>query len=60
VPIQDILANETTIRKEVILKMLAEEIDGKYVSFNNKNNNIDHNRSIIMDNKTICFVVRKL
>jgi hypothetical protein len=60
VPIQDILANETAIRKEVILKMLAEEIDGKYVSFNNKNNNIDHNRSIIMDNKTICFVVRKL
>jgi hypothetical protein len=60
VPIQDILANETAIRKEVILKMLAEEIDGKYVSFNNKNNNIDHNRSIIMDNKTICFIVRKL
>lgn len=59
-PIQDILANETAIRKEVILKMLAEEIDGKYVSFNNKNNNIDHNRSIIMDNKTICFIVRKL
>lgn len=43
--------------------MLTKEVDRKYVTVNkdnNNNNNIDHNRSIRMDNETICIVGRKL
>lgn len=60
-PLQDILANETERRREEIWKMLTKEIDRKYVTVSNdNNNNIDHNRSIRMDNETICIVGRKL
>jgi hypothetical protein len=44
-------------------KMLTKEVDREYVTVsndNNNNNNIDHNRSIRMDNETICIVGRKL
>lgn len=41
--------------------MLTKEVDRKYVTVNkDNNNNIDHNRSIRMDNETICIVGRKL
>ena len=61
-PLQDILANETERRREEIWKMLTKEVDRKYVTVrdNDDNNNIDHNRSIRMDNETICIVGRKL
>ena len=62
-PLQDILANETERRREEIWKILTKEVDRKYVTVNkdyNNNNNIDHNRSIRMDNETICIVGRKL
>jgi enediyne biosynthesis protein CalE5 len=61
-PLQDILANETEKRREEIWKMLTQEIDRKYVtvSDDNNNNNIDHKRPIRMDNETICIVGRKL
>lgn len=57
------MANETERRREEIWKMLTKEVDRKYVTVskdNNNNNNIDHNRSIRMDNETICIVGRKL
>ena len=61
-PLQDILANETERRREEIWKMLTKEVDRKYVTVSDTddNNNIDHNRSIRMDNETICIVGRKL
>jgi hypothetical protein len=48
--------------REEIWKMLTKEVDREYVtvSNDNDNNNIDHNRSIRMDNETICIVGRKL
>jgi hypothetical protein len=57
------LDNETERRREEIWKMLTKEVDREYVTvsnYNNNNNNIDHNRSIRMDNETICIVGRKL
>lgn len=55
------MANETERRREEIWKMLTKEVDRKYVTVSNdNNNNIDHNRSIRMDNETICIVGRKL
>jgi len=54
------LTNETERRREEIWKMLTKEIDRKYVTVSDDNNNIDHNRSIRMDNETICIVGRKL
>ena len=56
------MANETERRRGEIWKMLTKEVDRKYVtvSKDNNNNNIDHNRSIRMDNETICIVGRKL
>jgi enediyne biosynthesis protein CalE5 len=59
-PLQDILDNETERRREEIWKMLTKEVDREYVTVSNYNNNIDHNRSIRMDNETICIVERKL
>jgi enediyne biosynthesis protein CalE5 len=61
-PLQDILDNETERRREEIWKMLTKEVDREYVTVSNynNNNNIDHNRSIRMDNETICIVGRKL
>ena len=48
-------------RREEIWKMLTKEIDRKYVTVSDDdNNNIDYNRSIRMDNETICIVGRKL
>jgi hypothetical protein len=52
------LTNETETRREEIWKALAKEVERKYVSVNN-NNNINHSRSIKMDNETICIVGRK-
>lgn len=41
--------------------MLTKEVNRKYVTVSdNDNNNTDHNRSIRMDNETICIVGRKL
>ena len=43
--------------------MLTKGVDREYVTVSdddNNNNNIDHNRSIRMDNETICIVGRKL
>jgi ubiquinone/menaquinone biosynthesis C-methylase UbiE len=57
-PLQDMLANETKTRREEIWKTLVEKIERKYVPLNN-NNNINHSRSIKMDNETICIVGRK-
>jgi ubiquinone/menaquinone biosynthesis C-methylase UbiE len=57
-PLQDMLANETETRREEIWKTLVEKIERKYVPLNN-NNNINHSRSIKMDNETICIVGRK-
>jgi ubiquinone/menaquinone biosynthesis C-methylase UbiE len=51
-PIQEILANETETRREKIWKALTEEVKRKYVTVNN-------NKSIRMDNETICIVGRK-
>ena len=51
-PLQDILANETETRREKIWKALTEEVKRKYVTANN-------NKSIRMDNETICIVGRK-
>lgn len=51
-PIQEILANETETRREKIWKALTEEVKRKYVTANN-------NKSIKMDNETICIVGRK-
>lgn len=48
----------TVARKKVLLKTLTEEIEKKYVPFNN--NNWDNSRSMRMDNETICIVGRKL
>ena len=53
-PIQEILTNETETRREKIWKTLAEEVERKYVDVNN------NNKSIRMDNETICIVGRKL
>jgi ubiquinone/menaquinone biosynthesis C-methylase UbiE len=52
-PIQEILANETETRREKIWKALTEEVKRKYVTANN------NNKSIRMDNETICIVGRK-
>jgi enediyne biosynthesis protein CalE5 len=57
-PLQDMLANETEKRREEIWKALAEEIKKKYVLINNKNNK-EYNKSIRMNNETICIVGRK-
>lgn len=57
-PLQDMLAKETERRREEIWKALAEKIERKYVPLNN-NNNLNHNRSIKIDNETICIVGRK-
>ena len=54
-PIQEILTNETETRREKIWKTLAEEVERKYVADVNNNN-----KSIRMDNETICIVGRKL
>jgi SAM-dependent methyltransferase len=51
-PIQEILTNETETRREKIWKALTEEVKRKYVTANN-------NKSIRMDNETICIVGRK-
>jgi hypothetical protein len=59
-PLQDILANETEKRREEIWEALAEEIKKKYVLINkNNNNNKEYNKSIRMNNETICIVGRK-
>lgn len=58
-PLTNILTNETETRREEIWKALAKEVERKYVSANN-NSNIGHNRSIKMDNETICIVGRKI
>jgi ubiquinone/menaquinone biosynthesis C-methylase UbiE len=58
-PIQDILSNETETRKEEIWKAFAKEIENKYVLVNNNNNNKEYNKSVKMNNETICIVGRK-
>jgi len=58
-PLHDILANETEKRREEIWEALAEEIKKKYVLINKHNNNKEYNKSIQMNNETICIVGRK-
>ncbi|HET7642236.1 MAG TPA: methyltransferase domain-containing protein [Nitrososphaeraceae archaeon] len=58
-PLQDMLANETEKRREEIWEALAEEIRKKYVLINNNNNNKEYNKSVRMNNETICIVGRK-
>lgn len=57
-PIQDILSKETETRQEVIWKSLEVEMEKRYVLINN-NNNKEYNKSIRMNNETICIVGRK-
>ena len=57
-PLQDMLANETEKRREEIWEALAEEIEKKYVILNNSNNK-EYDKSIRMDNETICIVGKK-
>ncbi|MGE5635267.1 MAG: class I SAM-dependent methyltransferase, partial [Deltaproteobacteria bacterium] len=52
-PLQDILSNEAPTRRDKIWKTLAEQVERKYGIVNN------NNKTIRMDNETICIVGRK-